>query len=114
MRPARLLPFFKAAIWRFPAAVFAFGLLAFVVNAVGIGSLGGVSRWVRWFHDHRLHFLLWRILLYGVTVYAWLPMRRRVLSAEPGAATAVRLMRAEVAAIVAVALLEAIALFQGP
>ena len=111
---ARFSRIFKSAIWRVPATVFALGLLAFIVNAVGIWSLGGVGRWAGWFQDHRVYFLLWRILLYGVTAYAWLPMRRRVLSGEPDAGTAVRLIRAEVAAIVAVVLIEAMVLFQGP
>jgi hypothetical protein len=114
MRSARCLPIFKSAIWRVSATVFVLGLLAFVVNTVGIWSLGGVSRWVRWFQDHRVYFLLWRIVLYGVTVYAWLPMRRRVLSGETDAGAGVRLIRAEVAAIVAVLLIEPMVLFQGP
>jgi len=110
---ARFSRIFKSAIWCVPATVFALGLLAFIVNAVGIWSLGGVDRWARWFQDHRVYFLLWRILLYGVTAYAWLPMRSRVLGAEPDAGTAARLIRAEVAAIVAVVLIESILQFQG-
>src|SRR5690349_17097183 len=98
----RLLP----NLWRIPAAVLSLGLLAFLANIVGIWSLGGVARWMRWLHDHRMYFLLWRLLLYSATIYGWLSMRRRVLEVEPGTATAVRLLRVEVAGVVTLVLME--------
>jgi len=85
-----------------------------LVNAIGISTLGGAARWVSWLQGHRVYFLLWRVLLYGGTVFAWLPMRRRVLSAEADGTAAIRLLRAEVAAIAAVILIEAMTFFHGP
>ena len=113
MRGPRFRLICKPALWCF-ATIAASALLTFLVNAVGMMSLGGVRQWAHWFQDHRLYFLLWRILIYGITVYAWLAMRRRVLTAEPDGATAMRLLRAEVSAIVAVVLIEGVQLFQSP
>jgi|SRR5579872_5908582 len=103
---------FEHALWRILAGTLALGLLAFFVNTAGIWLLGGVNGWVRWFHGHRIHFLFWRLCVYGVTVAGWLWMRRRIVSAECDEATAVRLIRAEVAAMAAVVLIEATILLQ--
>lgn len=113
MRITRLWPLLKSAVWGILVTLFALVLLAFVINAVSVASLGSTNRWARWIQGHRLYLLLWRVLLYAITVYAWIPMRRRVLSAEADAA-AVRLLRAEVAAGVAVVLIEATVFFQTP
>ena len=102
------LRIFRHGIWRILAGALGLGLLALLVNAMGIWLLGGVNNWARWFQDHRVHFLVWRLCVYGVTVYGWLWMRRRIRLAEPDAAAAVRLIRTEVAAIAAVVLIEAI------
>jgi hypothetical protein len=110
MPASRYLLMLKPAIWCM-ATFCALVLLAFLINAVGIWSLGGIHRWVNWFQEHRAYFLLWRLLVYGVTMCAWLPMRRRVLRSEGDAAAPGRLIRAEVAAIVVVVLIEAIPLF---
>ena len=114
MRITRLWPLLKSAVWGVWVTLFALVLLAFVIHVIGVTSLGDANRWVRWFQGHRLYFLLWRVLLYAITVYAWMPMRRRVLRAEADAAAAVRLLRVEVAAGVAVVLIEATAFFQTP
>jgi len=109
-----LLRILRHGIWRIFAGALALGLLALLVNAMGIWLLGGVSNWARWFQDHRVHFLVWRLCVYGVTIYGWLWMRRRIRHAEPDAAAAVRLIRTEVAAIATVVLIEAIFLLHRP
>lgn len=81
-------------------------LAAVVVNAVGIQFAGGIDGWQAWLTAHSSHFLAWRLLLYAGTAYGWVWMRRRVLAREPDATTRWRLLRAELAAVVAVAALE--------
>jgi len=51
-------------------------------------------------------------LLYAATAWGWLWMRRRLRAREPERAAGQRLLRAEVAAIVAVSVLEASLLMQ--
>ena len=114
MRTSRLWPVFKSAAWRVPLLFFGLALVVFLINAWAIVAFGSIDRWVTWFQRHRLHFLLWRLLLYGVTAYAWLPLRRRIVTAEAGSATAARLLRAEVAAVIAVVLIEALTFLQSP
>ncbi len=114
MRTARLWSVIKSAVWRVPLTLFVLALVAFLINAWGIVTFGGVDRWVSWFQSHRLYFLLWRLLLYSITAYAWLPLRRRIVNAEADSATAVRLLRAEVAAMVAVVLIEALTFLHNP
>lgn len=110
MTGSRFLPFLKIAFWRGPAMLMALGLLALLTNAVGIWALGDVTHWLQWVRSHRAVLTLWRILLYGVIVIAWIPTRRKVISAEPNAA--IRLMRVEVASAIAIILIEAAALIQ--
>jgi uncharacterized BrkB/YihY/UPF0761 family membrane protein len=73
-------------------------------NVVGIHLAGGIEGWQQWLTAHTGHFLAWRLLLYTGTAWGWIWMRRRVLAREPE--TGKRLLRAETAAIVAVAALE--------
>ncbi len=81
-------------------------LAAVVTNVVGIQLAGSIDSWQAWLTAHSLHFLAWRLLLYTSTAYGWIWMRRRVLAREPDASTRRRLLRAELAAVVAVAALE--------
>jgi len=90
-----------ALMWCF--ALFA---VAVVVNAVGIRIVGSIEGWHRWLAEHTLHFTLWRVALYGATVYGWLWMRRRLLAREPGPGARQRVLRVEVAACAAVVALE--------
>ena len=80
--------------------------IAVIVNLLGIRLVGSVENWQRWMHEHARFFLLWRLLLYAITVYGWLWMRRRLLAREPGNTTRQRLRRAEISAVLAVILLE--------
>lgn len=81
-------------------------LAAVVTNVVGIQLAGGIDGWQAWLTAHSNHFLAWRLLLYAGTAYGWVWMRRRVLAREPDAGTRRRLLRAELAAVVAVAAIE--------
>ncbi|WP_313053435.1 hypothetical protein [Pseudomonas lopnurensis] len=73
-------------------------------NLVGIHQASGIEGWQQWLTAHTGHFLAWRLFLYAGTAWGWIWMRRRVLAREPGARQ--RLLRAEIAAVVAVAALE--------
>lgn len=81
-------------------------LAAVAANVIGIHLAGGIEGWQAWLTAHSNHFLAWRLLLYAGTACGWLWMRRRVLAREPDAGTRRRLLRAEMAAVVAVAALE--------
>lgn len=81
-------------------------LAAVAANLVGIHLSGGIDGWQAWLTAHSKHFLAWRLLLYAGTAYGWIWMRRRILAREPDAGTRRRLLRAEMAAVVAVAALE--------
>ena len=87
-------------------------IAAVAVNVVGIQIAGGIEGWQRWMAAQSGAFLAWRLLLYAATAWGWLWMRRRLRAREPERATGQRLLRAEVAAIVAVIVLEASLLMQ--
>jgi hypothetical protein len=76
------------------------------VNLVGIRLVGDVDGWSRWLDERAGYFLVWRLCLYGVTVYGWLWMRRRLGTRDTSAETHQRLLRAEIGALAAIALLE--------
>ncbi|MGP3790545.1 hypothetical protein [Pseudomonas sp. B392_1p] len=75
-------------------------------NAIGIRLTGSLEGWQQWLTAHTGHLLAWRLLLYAGTAWGWVWMRRRVLAREPGTGTRRRLLRAEMAAVVAIAALE--------
>ncbi|MGP6112125.1 hypothetical protein [Pseudomonas aeruginosa] len=81
-------------------------LAAVAANVIGIHLAGGIDGWQAWLTAHSTHFLAWRLLLYAGTAYGWIWMRRRVLAREPDAGTRRCLLRAELAAVIAVAALE--------
>lgn len=81
-------------------------IAAFATNIAGIHLVGSLDSWQQWLKSHTDHFLIWRLLLYANTVWGWLWLRRRVLAREPGAKTPPRLLRAEMAAVLAVTALE--------
>ena len=89
-------------------------LVAVAVNLVGIGLAGDVGGWNRWRDDHAGHFLVWRLCLYGATVYGWLWMRRRLRERDPTSESHQRLLRTEIGAVVAIVLLELSALWRHP
>lgn len=79
---------------------------ATAVNLVGIRLAGSIEGWQQWMDAHAAHFLVWRLLLYASTAWGWIWMRRRLLAREPGCAARRRLLRMEVAALLAVIALE--------
>ena len=74
--------------------------------AVGVNVVGSIDGWERWLREHSVHFLVWRLLLYAATAYGWWWMRRRLREREPLAETHQRLLRAEIAAVATLVLLE--------
>ena len=89
-------------------------LVAAGINLVGIGLAGDVAGWNRWLDAHTGHFFVWRLCLYGATVYGWIWMRRRLRARDASAETHQRLLRAEIGAVAAIALLEVGVLLRQP
>ncbi len=83
-------------------------------NLLGIYLVGSVAGWERWLAAASGYFLVWRLCLYGATAYGWVWMRRRLLAREGDDTQARRrLVRSEVAGVVAIVALEASLLMQG-
>ena len=81
-------------------------------NLVGIYLVGSVAGWGRGLAASAGYFLVWRVWLYGATVYGWVWMRRRLLAREEDAQARRRLVRSEIAGVVAIVALEASLLMQ--
>jgi len=86
--------------------------LAVAANVLGIYLLGSIDDWQRWLSAAAEYFLVWRLCLYAATIYGWRWMRRRLLARESGSEARRRLIRAEIAAVIAVAALEISLLMQ--
>ncbi|MBO9356045.1 hypothetical protein GG851_18815 [Bordetella petrii] len=101
----------KAVLWTVLLLV-----VAVAANIAGIHYLGSVIGWERWLSEASGYFLLWRLCLYGATGYGWIWMRRRLLAREDqddaNRQARRRLMRSEIAGIVAIVTLEASLLMQ--
>lgn len=86
-------------------------------NIAGIYLVGSVGGWERWLAASAGYFFIWRLCLYGATAYGWVWMRRRLLAREdqdePDGQARRRLMRSEIAGVVAIVVLEASLLMQG-
>ncbi len=94
-------------------------LLAVVIIAAAVGAnlvgtylVGSVAGWERWLAAAAGYFLVWRLCLYGATAYGWVWMRRRLLAREEDAQARRRLVRSEIAGVVAIVALEASLLMQ--
>ncbi|SDS20569.1 hypothetical protein SAMN05216198_1431 [Halopseudomonas litoralis] len=85
---------------------------AVAANVAGIYFMGSISGWERWLDEVSGFFLLWRLGLYAATAYGWRWMRRRVLARENSSATRRRLLRTEIAAVLALVTLEGSLLMQ--
>ncbi|UXJ50150.1 hypothetical protein [Pseudomonas citronellolis] len=83
-----------------------------MINAVGIRLAADTMTWQAWLTAHNGYFLAWRLLLYAATARGWLWMRKRVLARESDAITRQRLLRAELAAVTALVVLETLSLAQ--
>ena len=102
----------KALLWAVVIVAAAVG-----ANVVGIYLVGSVAGWEQWLAAAAGYFLVWRLCLYGATAYGWVWMRRRLLAreAQSGADKQARrrLVRSEIAGVVAIVALEASLLMQG-
>ncbi|WP_029044457.1 MULTISPECIES: hypothetical protein [Burkholderiaceae] len=98
----------KALLWTVVLAAVAVG-----ANIVGIYLVGSVAGWGRWLAATAGYFLIWRLCLYGATAYGWVWMRRRLLAREDDAQARRRLVRSEIAGVIAIVALEASLLMQG-
>lgn len=98
----------KALLWTMVLAAVAVG-----ANIVGIYLVGSVAGWERWLAAAAGYFLVWRLCLYGATAYGWVWMLRRLLAREDDAQARRRLVRSEIAGVVAIVALEASLLMQG-
>lgn len=97
--------------WGRRASMTVFWLVALVVvavavNLVGIRVVGDAEAWRQWLRGHATYFFAWRLGLYGAIAYGWWRVRSRVIQRDPSAGARMRIMRAEVAAVVVLALLE--------
>ena len=81
-------------------------------NLVGIYLVGSVAGWERWLAASAGYFFVWRLFLYGATACGWVWMRRRLLAREEDAQARRRLVRSEIAGVVAIVALEASLLMQ--
>jgi len=102
----------KALLWTVVIVAAAAG-----ANIAGIYLVGSVAGWERWLAASAGYFFIWRLCLYGATAYGWVWMRRQLLAREDqdradGQARR-RLMRSEIAGVVAIVVLEASLLMQG-
>lgn len=79
---------------------------AATINIIGIRLVGDVEGWSRWMRVHSGIFLVWRLCVYGATGYGWWRTRGRLRQREPSAEAHRRLLRTEIASILAIALLE--------
>lgn len=81
-------------------------VIAVGINLWGIRMAGDIQSWERWLSDRAPIFFIWRMMLYGIIVYGWLWMRKRVLLREPSVETRFRLRRIERCTAASILLLE--------
>lgn len=97
-------------VWGRRAMMTVFWLVVLIVTAVamnliGIRVVGDAEAWQQWLRGHAAYFLAWRVCLYGGIAYGWWRVRGHVIRRSNAGARA-RIVRAEVAAVVVLALLE--------
>ena len=102
----------KALLWTVVLVAAAVG-----ANVVGIYLVGSVAGWEQWLTATAGYFLVWRLGLYGATASGWVRVRPRVVprGGQNGADRQARrrLVRSEIAGVVAIMVLEASLLMQG-
>ena len=103
--------------WRVPrslvivlAMLAALTVVTIILHIVGMRLVGGIVAWQRWLHVHAWLFGVWRLGLYLAIVRGWWWMRIRVQQREPSPEAQRRLVRAEIAAVLAIALTECVAM----
>ncbi|CAJ5944466.1 Uncharacterised protein [Burkholderia pseudomallei] len=88
------------------AMLAALTVVAILIHVIGARLVGSVAAWQRWLHSHAWMFALWRLGLYVAIMRGWWWMRTRVRQRESSPDAQRRLMRAEVAAVLAIVLTE--------
>lgn len=103
--------------WQWPRAMIAvlamlatMTIVMVIVHAIGLRIVGGIAAWQRWLHAHAWLFVLWRLVLYALIARGWWWMRTRVHQRDPSPDARRRLIRAEIAAVFAIALTEIVAM----
>jgi hypothetical protein len=97
----------KTMVW-----VALIGTVAASVAAVGIRIVGSIDDWQRWLAANRGYLFAWRMILYALTAYGWWRIRQHLRAREPSDESRNRLRRAEIAALITLALLEGSQLLQ--
>ncbi|WP_330208581.1 MULTISPECIES: hypothetical protein [unclassified Pseudomonas] len=98
----------KVLLWTVVSIAVAVG-----ANVAGIYLVGSVAGWEQWLTASAGYFLIWRLCLYGATTFGWVWMRRRLLVREADAQARRRLVRSEIAGVLAIVALETSLLMQG-
>lgn len=80
--------------------------LSLAATIAGINLVGTGNNWQRGLGDTAAGFFIWRVCLYGATACGWRWMRRRLLACEAGDDVRRRLIRTEVAGVIAIVALE--------
>jgi hypothetical protein len=99
----------RALLWTLLVVMVAVG-----INLMGIHLIGNFDGWSRWLHAQAGYFLAWRLCLYTATGYGWWWMRRRLRQRETSSDAHRRLLRTEIAAVLAMGLLEGSVLLGHP
>ncbi|WP_454868455.1 hypothetical protein [Pseudomonas farris] len=81
-------------------------LTVIVIGLLGIEVAHDMNGWSNWLRSQATALLIWRLALYGATAYGWYRMRQRLTSEGLSTPQHQRLLYAEIAAVVAIALLE--------
>ncbi|RTB44144.1 hypothetical protein [Pseudomonas aeruginosa] len=98
---------FHRSAWRSFLWALLVVLAAVLVNIVGIHAFGSIEGWQHWMDSQAGFFLAWRVVLYVGVGWFWMRMHLKLREREPGTETHQRLLRIEIAAVLAVLALEA-------
>lgn len=92
------------------AMLAAMTVMTIIVHAIGMRLVGSVAAWQRWLHMHAWMFGLWRLGLYVAILRGWWWMHMRVRQRDGSPDARRRLIRAEIAAVLAIVLTELVAM----
>lgn len=92
------------------AMLLAITVVMIAIHAVGIRIVGNVAAWQRWLHMHVWMLRLWRLALYVAILRGWWWIHTRVRQRDHSPDARHRLMRAEIAAVLAIVMTEIVAL----
>lgn len=81
-------------------------LMVVVIGLLGIEAANDMNGWSHWLKSQATALLIWRLALYGATAYGWYRMRQRLTAEGLSKHQHQRLLYAEIAAVVTIAVLE--------